>query len=110
MEKLTRSISRSLSRSVSSSLDVNRLWKRRAYDRFDGQRSLRTAQFGEKQGMLLRFKNMFNFSRSKQIGAKKTSKAARRASIASQFDNEFQNRILSVIYQNTQPSRELAPL
>ncbi|PWA97475.1 hypothetical protein CTI12_AA028840 [Artemisia annua] len=109
MEKLSRSISRSLSRSVSSSLDVNRLWKRRAYDRFDGQRSMRNAQLGEKQGMLLRFKNMFNFSRSKQIGAKKSSKA-RRASIAAEFDNEFQNRILSVIYNTQQPSRELGPL
>ncbi|KAI3669655.1 hypothetical protein L6452_40974 [Arctium lappa] len=99
MENLSRSISRSLSRSVSSSLNVNKFWRRRSYDgRFDGRRSVRTAQLGESRSMFWKIKNLFTLARSQQhgFGSKTTSKPRP----VSDSKDDFQNRMLFEIYKN----------
>ncbi|KAI3500159.1 hypothetical protein L2E82_18577 [Cichorium intybus] len=98
-----------MERFLTSSVDVNKVWRRRSYDVSiddspDRRKNMKTVQFGESHGPLSKIKKMFNKG-SNEKASPRDKKAHQSGKVATSA--EFQSRLLLEIHKNTSSSYEL---
>ncbi|KAJ0868949.1 hypothetical protein HanRHA438_Chr11g0483811 [Helianthus annuus] len=90
-----------------SSVDVNKVWRRKTYDIStvegsipDRRKNMKTARFGESRSRLSKIKKLFNMGSDEQA-------SSRDKKVDSRSSSDFQSRLLIEIHKNTSASHEL---
>ncbi|KAI3500160.1 hypothetical protein L1887_35977 [Cichorium endivia] len=98
---------------LTTSVDVNKVWRRRSYDVSvedcpDRRKNMKTVQFGESHGPFSKIKKMFKKGSHEQ--ASSHDKKGRQSSKIAASTNAFQSRLLLEIHKNTSSSSELGSM